>query len=323
MPRLFHTACLLGLALSLLLTSLLAYRRFMYGQPALQDFAALQESGPLPFIRPPFYQPLRGLPLRTAAALWLGLNAAAGFGLGVWTVRRTREPALALLLAVFLPALVALSVGQDTLLLVAALAGVFALLERRRPLTAGIFLSVLWVKFVWLPAFLLLLAFRREWRALTGWLAGTFILWAPVLGEAPSYATKLWDIAANPAVVSCRTCMPNLHALIPDARLALAGSVAVLALAATRFRAPLPDAFALAATAALVASHHAHIYDCLLLFLAVVLVMGRSVVRAWAISPLPYLLPYLAIPGRVIPALTAISLLLSLWRQSRNEGRAG
>lgn len=315
--------CLLALAVSLLLTAGLAYDRFTQGKPALLDFAALHGSGPLPFIRPPFYQPLHWLPLQTAAAVWLGLNAAAGFGFGLWAVRRTREPALALLLAVFVPAIVALSVGQDSMLLLAVLTGVFVLLETRRPLAAGMLLAVVWVKFVWLPAYVLLLAVRREWRALAGFLAGTIMLWAPVIGEVRDYAAGLWNMATAPGVVPCRACMPNLLALIPDARVALAASVVVLIVAAARFRRPLPQAFALASVSALVASHHAHVYDCVLLFLAVVLVMGRSLIRAWAISPLPYLLPYLAAPAQIIPAATAISLLLSLWSGKEREGPAG
>jgi hypothetical protein len=323
--------CRLALFVSLALTCGLAWHRFTHGQPALQDFLAFQDSGPLPFIRPPFYQPLRGLPVEVAAALWLALNAAAGFGFGLWAMRRSREPAVALLLAVFVPSIVALSVGQDSLLLLAVLAGVFESLESERPLAAGMFLALLWVKFVWLPAFFLLLLMRREWRALAAWGAGTVLLWAPAIRQVPEYATLLWRSAAAPLVVPCRPCMPNLHALIPDAWLALAASVVLLAVLAPRFRGPLPGAFALAAAAALLTSQHAHVYDCVLLFLAVVLTMRPdSALRtpakwacAWAISPLPYLLAYWGAPWQIVPALTALVVVGSLVPESRRAGPAG
>lgn len=72
------------LAAGLLLTAALAYERFLRGQPALQDFLAFQERGPLPAIRPPFYHPFAGLPLKIAAAAWLPLNVAAGLASGWW-----------------------------------------------------------------------------------------------------------------------------------------------------------------------------------------------------------------------------------------------
>ena len=315
------------LAAGLLLTAGLAYERFLRGQPALQDFLALQERGPLPAIRPPFYRPLAGLPLRSAAGLWLSLNVAAGLGFGLWAGRRTREPTLALLLAVFVPSIVALSVGQDSLLLVAALAGVFVLLESRRTWTAGLLLSLLWVKFQFLPAFILLLAIRREWRALGGLALGTAAFLAPVAPQLPGYIAYLAKMAAHPSVVPCRRCMPNLHALIPHPLLSLAASAALLAVSAPSFRGSLPSPFALASVCALLASHHAQVYDCVLLFLAAVVRMGGDpaprMAWAWAlgISPLPYLLPYLWAPAQMLPAFTAIAAWVAAMRPALLQER--
>ncbi len=353
------------LAASLTLAASAAYWRATHGQPALLDFAAIHGEGPLPFIRPPFYKPLAALPLESAAAVWLALNVVAGLAFGFWSVQRTGEPALALLLAVFLPALVALSVGQDTLLLLALLAVVFSLLECRRPMAAGLLVSLLWVKFQFLPAFLLLLVVRREWRALGAFGLGTLALLASSVPELPSYIAYLRDMAGAPGVVPCRRCMPNLHALIPWPGAALAASGALLVVSAGRMRgfhptapkagasgAPglLPPAFALAATSALVASHHAHVYDCVLLFLAVVLVHGNRLVQSprskvqsqnysystlgfgpWTldlvfgliISPLPYLLPYLWAPAQVVPALAAVAGWGAIFRlQASRSGAA-
>ncbi len=311
------------LAAGLALSAGLAYWRFLHGQPALDDFAAIYGKGPLPLLRPPFYRPLAILPFPAAAALWLVLNAAAGLAFGAWAALRTREPAMAILLAFFVPAIVSLSVGQDSLLLLAVLAGVFLLLESKRPFTAGLLLSLLWVKFQFLPAFLLLLAVRKDWPALGGFGLGTVALLGSVAKELPAYASYLAEAASHPRVVPCRPCMPNLHALAPWPGPALALSAALLAVSALRFRVPLEPAFALAASAALLSSHHAHIYDCVLLFLAVVLMMERKSEDrppAWlglAISPLPYLLPYLWSPARILPALMAAAVWLVAFRRSK------
>lgn len=305
---------LLILAASLALSAGLAYWRVTHGRPALRDLAALQGRGPLPSIRPPFYRPLAGLPFESAAVIWLGLNAAAGMAFGYWAVRRTGEPALALLLAVFVPAIVAISVGQDSLLLLAVLAGVFVTLESRRPLAAGLLLSLLWVKFQLLPAFVLLLVVRREWRALLGLALGTAAILMADAPELPGYVAYLRRMSADPGVVPCRTCMPNLRAFIPWPKPALAASAALLAASVMRFRAALPFAFALALSGALLASYHAHIYDCVLLFMAAVLVMGRSPALGLAVSPLPYLLAYAWGPAQLLPALTATAAWVSVFR---------
>jgi hypothetical protein len=301
---------------------------------------------PLPEIRPPFYRP------PPWPGPWLALNAACGFAFGCWVVARRNEPALALLLAMFVPAIVSLLVGQDSLILLAAITGVFLLLESRWPVLAGLLLALLWVKFQFLPAFLLLLIVRKEWRALAGFAAGSAAILLPYAGEIGGYVTRLRQMAGRADVVPCRECMPNLYAFIPSFGVAAFVSVGLLILTATQLRRrPLPSAFALAAVTALLASMHAHGYDCGLLFLAVTLgpfevrelapaLAPRSLLRArceqarsfesgrklphsqailagWALSPLPYLLPYFGngawtVAARLLPAATATLLWLTL-----------
>ncbi len=272
----------------------------------------------LPAIRPPFYR------LPPWPGLWLALNAACGFAFGYWAVARRKEPALALLLAMFVPAIVSLLVGQDSLILLAAVTGVFLLLESRRTFLAGLLLAMLWVKFQFLPAFVLLLVVRREWRALAGFAMGSAAILLPSAGQLGGYAAALLAMAGQADVVPCRECMPNLYAFLPSFGVAALASVALLMVTATQFRRrALPQAFALAAVAALLAGMHGHGYDCGLLFLAVTLAVPqatggfRAFLAGWALSPLPYLLPYFGsgvwtAPARLLPAVTATLLWLAL-----------
>jgi hypothetical protein len=118
--------------------------------------------------------------------------------------------------------------------------------------------------------------------------------------------------------------MPNVHAALPNLEVAALVSAMVWLITLTQVRRrSLPDAFALTVVAALLGSMHAHVYDCVLLFLAVTLAiplrgpLGRTLLAGWALSPLPYLLPYFGsgawtVPARLLPAVTAILLWLTL-----------
>ncbi|GEM_PF-4054194 len=309
-----RATCLLALAFSLILCSWIAYSHYEHGGPALLDFAVMAGlPSKLPSIRPPFYT------IAPWPGVWLTENAVAGFMFGWWLAARRKEPALALLLAIFTPLIVSLLVGQDSLLLLAVLVSVFILLENKRPLPAGLFLAFLTVKFQLLPAFILLLVIRREWRALAGFAVGSAIMIYPQLGSLGAYLTLLPAGLNAAAVMPCRECMPNLYALVSPTRWAILASFAVLIIGAiVSRRRPFPEQFALAAVTALLASMHAHVYDCGLLFLAVALAVpfsgsrARTIAAAWAISPLPYLLPYYGESLRLIPALTAVTLWLML-----------
>jgi hypothetical protein len=318
----YRRICLAVLAASLIASSWLAYSRYQRGLPALLDFAAMSgmpSTKALPAIRPPFYR------LPPWPGPWLALNAACGFAFGYWVVTRRKEPALALLLAMFVPVIVSLLVGQDSLILLAVITGVLLLLESRRPFLAGCLLALLWVKFQLAPAFLVLLIVRKEWRAVAGFAAASTAILMPYAAEVRGYVAGLPQMAEREDVMPCRECMPNLHAFIPNIGVAAMISAVVLVLAATQFRRrSLPDAFALALVTALIASMHAHGYDCGLLFLAVTLAVpfsgsrGRTMLAGWTLSPLPYLLPYFGsgvwtTPARLLPAVTATLLWLALF----------
>jgi hypothetical protein len=352
-------------------TGALAYARFGSGRPALRDFlsfyagARLFSASPpftwsaapapiysvsaqrdlesrlrpgapyLPCLRPPLFwalaAPLSRLSLENALIVWLALNAAAAAVMGLWAAARMREPAMLLLLALFVPLIVSLSVGQDTPLLVLLLLGFLALLERGRPAAAAVLLSMLWVKPQWLPPFVLLLLARREWRAL-GVLAGiSAAIWA-VFSPLP-YLRFLNEVRHSPGVPACLACMPNVRGLA-----AWLGGVEATGLAAAvgagaawamvyvgARRSSISAAFALACAAALLAGYYSHIYDCLLLVPAVAVASGRlsaqwqKLAAGIALSPLPYLASYWSPALRGLPAMAAAAVFAGLWATKERD----
>jgi hypothetical protein len=234
------------------------------------------------------------------------------------------EPAILLLLALFVPLIVSLSVGQDTPLLVLVLLGFLALLERGRPISAAVLLSLLWVKPQWLPPFALLLLARREWRAL-GVLAGlSAAIWA-VFAPLP-YLRFLNEVRHSPGVPACLACMPNVRGLA-----AWLGGVGAMGVAAAvgagaawaivyvrARRSSLSAGFAPACAAALLAGYYSHIYDCLLLVPALAAASEELPAR-WqkatagiALSPLPYLASYWGPAFQGLPAVTALAVFAAL-----------
>lgn len=355
-------AALLALALAVACT--LAYARFNAGQPALRDFVSfyagarlfvvsppftwsaapapiysiseqrsmqtrLRPGAPyMPCLRPPLFwamvAPISELPLQKALIVWLSLNAAAAAAIGLWAANRMKEPAVLAILALFVPLIVSLSVGQDTPLLVLLLIGFLALLERGRPVEAGLLLCLLWMKPQWLPPFALLLVARKQWRALGTLAVGSAGIWL-VFSPVP-YAGFLAEMRHYPGVPACLSCMPNVRGLA-----AWLGGIKVMKLAAglgagaawtivfvRARRRSLSRGFALACAAALLAGYYSHIYDCLLLFPALVVAADELAAR-WqkvaagiALSPLPYLASYWSPALRGLPAVTVLAVFVAL-----------
>jgi len=343
----------------------LAYARFRSGQPALRDFLSFYAGGQLflesppftwsaapariysakaqrdmesrlrpgapymPCLRPPLFwamvAPLSRLSIENALMVWLALNAAAAAVIGLWAAARMGEPAMLLLLALFVPLIVSLSVGQDTPLLVVVLLGFLALLERGRPAAAAVLLSLLWVKPQWLPPFVLLLLARREWRAL-GVLAGlSAAIWA-VFPPLP-YLRFLNEVRHSPGVPACLACMPNVRGLAawlggvqamgPAAAVGAGAAWAIVYMRARR--GSLSAGFVPACLAALLGGYYSHIYDCLLVVPAVAAAAPDEFQAPWqkvsagvALSPLPYLASYWGPALRGFPAVTALAVFAAL-----------
>ncbi len=362
-------AAVLGLA------ALLAWRRFQSGAPALGDFvafytgAAMSAAGApdpyslaeqkrlqqelaggrrfMPYVRPPLeaaiLRPLAWLKLEKAALLWLAFNALAALALGLWCARRMGEPLLMALLAVFVPLLVAINVGQDTPMLALLLAAWLCLLEKDKPTASGLLLALLWVKPQWLPPFVLLLAARRQGRALAAFAAASLAIW--IAFPPISWVQFIWSARALPEVAPCVECMPNLRALLPGTLIQGASSLAIWGTTFIRARRdPLPNSFAVACAAAVLAGYHGHVYDCLLVVPALAAAAtpagnppgcaplsvsraggpgpGRDRVRQFvlglALSPLPYISPYLSAWLLRAPALAMLAVFVALATATRS-----
>jgi len=135
-----------------------------------------------PFINPPplawLATPFLALPFETALVLWTVL-LAVGAGLAWWLVAPgaglTRWAHLALYVGVF-PTAFGLMVGQPVALVAAAVAGSWWLAEHKRPLLAGVVLSLVAIKpqLALLVPLCLLVAGR--WRIFFAWLAASAVI---------------------------------------------------------------------------------------------------------------------------------------------------
>lgn len=323
--------------------SQLAGTGHIYDWQQVQEHELRNGSNPIPFGRLPVYgvllKPLTMLPYRYARAAWLLLNLAALIGFAsLWPVKRRQDAILMVCWSV--PAAVLLSTGQDTALFLFFVTAGLRLLQTKRDFAAGLVFSLCAAKFhlaLGIPIFLLA---RRRWGALAGGLAGGLAQLAiSFAAEGPEWPARLWrlsaisDFSPNPAK------MPNLAGLthvLPFAG-AVEGLLAVLALAAVFIvarRSTLLAGATAAVTAGLLASHHAYVYDALLILPACALILQLPAPKALRYGalllavPVPYLL-LMQEHGRWIVAQLAINgvglwlLALLAWHALRVHGRTG
>ena len=136
------------------------------------------------FLHPPFeaaaFVPLTYMPFKQAFLVWALINAVllgclplilSGF------IRRIEQkPSLSLLPFAFLPALTALSLGQDCIFVMFLIGVTFLLIHRNRDVLAGLVLSLATVKFQYVLILALLLLVSRKYRLIAGFLMGSFAL---------------------------------------------------------------------------------------------------------------------------------------------------
>jgi Glycosyltransferase family 87 len=245
----------------------------------------------------------------------------------------------------FLPTVIAIILGQDSIILLALAVGAFIALERGCELRSGFLLSLGFFKFQFvLPVILLFLIWRR-WRFVLGavlgaaaaisasvWIAGGsgMLALARTLGEMSVGLTneaQKWKYGANPSV------MPNLRGFIDTtagSHLSPAAIQMVVALCsllviliASRKQPSLP----LAILVAVLVSYHGLIHDASL----VALPLGIFLVRAVSGSNLllgAFGMVVFAAPAalfefsrsRYFPIAILLFILLLLWR--RRDARA-
>ncbi|HZQ41857.1 MAG TPA: glycosyltransferase family 87 protein [Acidobacteriaceae bacterium] len=193
----------------------------------------------------------------------------------------------ALLVLSFLPAAIALLMGQLSILLLLVYSACFVCLRRGRNLTAGLILALALIKFqIALPVALLFLLWR-QWRVLAGFLAGSAFLTAlSIYIVSPAaflaYLHSLYSMTTT--ITADRATqlhfailphqMPNLYGLLFTLTrgaalshiLILAASIALFAWT-TLQRPSLP----LALCTAMLVSYHLFFYDLTLLLLPLAL----------------------------------------------------
>ncbi|HSA92080.1 MAG TPA: glycosyltransferase family 87 protein, partial [Terriglobales bacterium] len=261
---------------------------------------------PLLFYHPPFelllFLPLAWLPFVPAYAVWMGVN----LGLLAWLAWLPHPYAeayprfrglLPLVLALaFFPVTVAMMQGQDSILLLFVFTLAWMALRRGQSFRAGCILALGLFKFQFVLPFMAVLAIRRNWKALKGFLLtglglGLVSLIPVGWQGARSYFDFLLEINQHLAYGTIRpVSMPNLRGLVAtflgDGLPAswLGGLVAVVSLLllalAARYWPPeeetatvrLDLAFALTLVVVLLVSYHLNPHDLSLLFLAILLI---------------------------------------------------
>lgn|GEM_PF-5805238 len=156
-----------------------------------------------PYPYPPFlallWSPLAGLSPLMSMALYDLLNIVAmalGLCMLLWSLSIPSTARLLLLLAglTSLPFIINLEQGQSSGIVLFSFATGIALLRRGRDLPAGLALGLLIVKVQWLPLLVLVLLWKRRWKALLGMsctgLALTTVTVAAIgIGWLPDYMT--------------------------------------------------------------------------------------------------------------------------------------
>lgn len=268
----------------------------------------------LPFLAA-FLWPLAQLPYRTAYLVWeaLSLGALAGF-VALW-----RRPSLAVALLAscsFVPVLIGLANGQDVTFLLLWIALSATLVERGRPLAAGLVLSLCAAKFHLFLLAPVLVWRQRQRRFGLGLAAGVAALAVLSFATAgPDWPWQYYEVLTSAVVHPRIAHMPNLHGLLAGLRYApLLQGLATAGIVWAHWRIVRRRSFryGLAATLAggILISYHAYLSDCVLLLpsgLEVASSTGWKSVRFLAvlvITPLVYFL-YPSWPG-LTPVATAL-----------------
>lgn len=268
----------------------------LYNYGAERDFqTALVSPDPraLPMMSPPFaalpFVPLSHLSFWHAWAVFAGFNVAlllASFillkpFLDALAARWSVAPLL--LFLSFLPAAIALLMGQLSFVLLFTLCACFAVQRRGNDLLAGLILSLSLIKFqIALPIALLFLLWR-QWRFIAGFLAGSAVLtalsiWILGLGNFFGYLHSLYfmthtvgaDRASQFHFGIIPRQMPNLYGVLFVIARGVSWShivILTLSLALFLWAAVQRPSLSLALLTAMLVSYHLFFYDLTLLLL--------------------------------------------------------
>jgi len=272
------------------------------------------------YSRPPFVAafmaPLGKLPYRASLLIFQGLSflALIGFIL-LWPNSNRWLTALAC--AWSLPmALVFAFVREGTFLLL-LLALIFRL-YKRRPLITGLLMSLLGIKFHLFLLLPLLFIGQRRWRMAAGFATGcTALLGISFTVAGSDWPARMAEVIKT-STIEKQYLLPNIRGILQSVTDSLIPEVIIgIIVAVVVFRLVSRSGFEYGLCAALVGSllvsHHAGIYDCVLL-IPILLILGNGEARSamWCfalLSPAPYaLVSFGSVPG-LLAKLGIVSLL--------------
>jgi hypothetical protein len=285
--------------------------------------------------RLPFYyrllRPLCGLSYLSAHRIWMILlvtTAVAGIGL----LSLTQGAAAVAASLWSAPLFLSLVGGQDDTILYLVLAAGLWLRQAGRPRSAGVVLSLLWIKFHLFLLLPVLFVVKREYRLLAGAAFGSALL----LGACFAVAGIHWParyaaLLLNPVISPGGDLMPNLHgvALHFAGSAAIEAALAILVVAAAVWvmaRTGFALAFGAALLGGILVSHHAYPADCVFLVPGLVDIwrQGRSPAREIALIcllPIPYWFAEFLGYGW-LPATLLLAALIALARRAYRLARA-
>jgi hypothetical protein len=291
----------------------------LLGTPELYSPVALQRiqrqeigcvSGAAAFIRFPYFAalvwPLSRLPLGAAFAIWrLALVAAAGCFIASYC----KHWKWALLACVWsFPLTWDIDNGQDVSFLLAAIAAGTLSMERGRRFLAGLCFSLCAAKIHLILLVPMVLAARKEWRALAGMAAGGAALAAVSFAVGGlhwpvEYLTAIGNRNIDPVPLELHNIRGMVHGWMP-AEIALSLTVAAAVWLISR-RAPFETALAAALAGGLLASHHLTASDWAML-LPVCLTLAIRAPEGWVRNWALLLITPLTVALNNIPALARI-----------------
>jgi hypothetical protein len=271
------------------------------------------------FIRMPWFAaamwPLARLPYVPAQLIWQAilLGGIVTFA-ALWP--RPAPPIRLVIFCFSVPSLMNLIMGQDVPLLLAWMAIALVLLDREKPVAAGLVLSLTLAKFhLFLPIFLAVL-FARRWKFAQGLFGGSAILLGlSFLVSGPTWPREYLTAISNPETTPTTAMTPSFYYFIPgDERtrtfvMLAIGAVLMLLYLRIAMRKNAEYLIAAAPLVILPVLPHAGAYDTLVLtplamtavasgtkpakFVAVLLLTPLAYFATWSGPPFSILLPIL------------------------------
>lgn len=290
----------------------------------------------VPFVRPPFYAlllaPLASLPFGAAFWAWLAAQTVLLAAVWAWAFRRWGTDAL-IFGSMYLPTALGIAHGQDCVLILAIVLGVYALADRQQHFFSGAVLGAGLIKFHLFLLWPLMLLIQRRWRMLAGAclaiaaeLLLSLILAGPV-GLSRYIAllrmSDLRHLSPSPELmINARSISVNLF----SDHLAVTGLftvAAVLLTVAACWGAPLWRAVSAASAGSLLVAPHVYGYDAGLLLAGLWFAIFEShtrwprILAALLITPIPMLLALAGSPWSAAAPLALLAFLASLAWMSR------